>query len=115
MIKNYGSLSEKQLNSVINKAQKELEKKKSKQNKAVIAEIKKLASSIGMTVTLTEKTSSAVSAKKKTAAPKRQTKKVAPKYRNPSDASQTWTGRGLKPKWLKELLDQGRTLDEFTI
>jgi DNA-binding protein H-NS len=26
--------------------------------------------------------------------------KVAPKYRNPKDASQTWTGRGRRPLWM---------------
>jgi DNA-binding protein H-NS len=25
---------------------------------------------------------------------------VAPKYRNPENASETWAGRGLKPRWL---------------
>jgi DNA-binding protein H-NS len=28
--------------------------------------------------------------------------KVAPKYRNPKDPSQTWTGRGRRPNWLVE-------------
>jgi len=28
--------------------------------------------------------------------------KVAPKYRNPKDASQTWTGRGRRPRWMVE-------------
>ena len=36
--------------------------------------------------------------------------KVAPKYRNPSDANQTWTGRGISPAWIKALKDAG-TLD----
>jgi DNA-binding protein H-NS len=26
--------------------------------------------------------------------------KVAPKYRNPKDPNQTWTGRGRRPTWL---------------
>ena len=26
--------------------------------------------------------------------------KVAPKYRNPKDPSQTWTGRGRRPLWI---------------
>ena len=33
--------------------------------------------------------------------------KVAPKYRNPSDANQTWTGRGISPAWIKALMDAG--------
>lgn len=27
--------------------------------------------------------------------------KVAPKYRNPANASETWTGRGREPLWIK--------------
>ena len=34
--------------------------------------------------------------------------KVAPKYRNPSDANQTWTGRGISPAWIKALKDAGK-------
>ena len=32
------------------------------------------------------------------------------KYRNPKDASQTWTGRGRKPNWLVEAVSQGAKL-----
>ena len=38
---------------------------------------------------------------------------VAPKYRGPND--ETWTGRGLMPRWLSALVVQGRTKDEFAI
>ena len=34
--------------------------------------------------------------------------KVAPKYRNPADASQTWTGRGKSPIWVAELKKAGK-------
>jgi DNA-binding protein H-NS len=34
--------------------------------------------------------------------------KVAPKYRNPADASQTWTGRGKSPLWVAELKKAGK-------
>ncbi len=40
--------------------------------------------------------------------------KVAPKYRNPSDANQTWTGRGMSPLWVKALKAAG-TLDAALI
>ena len=30
-----------------------------------------------------------------------------PKYRNPADASQTWTGRGRQPAWYKAAVDGG--------
>jgi DNA-binding protein H-NS len=33
--------------------------------------------------------------------------KVAVQYRNPSDPSQRWTGRGRQPKWVKEWVKGG--------
>jgi DNA-binding protein H-NS len=41
--------------------------------------------------------------------------KVAPKFRNPKNAEQTWSGRGLKPRWLQEALDRGQKLESFKI
>jgi DNA-binding protein H-NS len=41
--------------------------------------------------------------------------KVAPKYRNPGNADETWTGRGKQPRWLAALTSQGRGVDEFVI
>jgi DNA-binding protein H-NS len=41
-------------------------------------------------------------------------RKVAPKYRDPATGS-TWSGRGLKPKWLAAALAQGRQLSEFAL
>lgn len=41
--------------------------------------------------------------------------KVAPKYRNPENPSETWAGRGLKPRWLTAALKGGKKLDDFKI
>lgn len=41
--------------------------------------------------------------------------KGAPKYRNPADASQTWSGRGRQPGWIKEGLAKGKALADFAI
>ena len=41
--------------------------------------------------------------------------KVAPKYRNPANAEQTWAGRGMPPKWLSAELAKGRRLEDFLI
>lgn len=38
-----------------------------------------------------------------------------PKYRNPAEPTQTWTGRGRKPKWIIEALDSGKALKSFEI
>jgi DNA-binding protein H-NS len=40
--------------------------------------------------------------------------KVAAKYRNPATGD-TWSGRGLKPKWLRAALEAGRDIGEFTL
>ncbi|MFC0676891.1 H-NS family nucleoid-associated regulatory protein [Lysobacter korlensis] len=43
------------------------------------------------------------------------TGKVAPKYRNPDNPAETWTGRGKQPRWLAAYTSQGRSADEFLI
>ncbi len=40
---------------------------------------------------------------------------VAPKYRNPKDPTQTWAGRGLKPRWLTAALASGKKLEDFAV
>lgn len=41
--------------------------------------------------------------------------KVAPKYQNPSNPGETWTGRGQKPGWVRDALAAGKTLDQLLI
>jgi DNA-binding protein H-NS len=38
---------------------------------------------------------------------------ILPRYRNPDDASQTWSGRGRQPTWVTEALAAGKTLDQL--
>jgi DNA-binding protein H-NS len=40
---------------------------------------------------------------------------VAPKYRNPENPSETWAGRGLRPRWLAAALKSGKRLEDFSI
>ena len=40
---------------------------------------------------------------------------VAPKYANPDDPTMTWSGRGRKPRWIVEHLENGKTLDDMLI
>lgn len=39
--------------------------------------------------------------------------KVAPKYRGPN--GETWSGRGVMPRWLAALVAQGKTRESFAI
>lgn len=38
-----------------------------------------------------------------------------PKYRNPEDAAQTWTGRGRKPAWFNTALANGASPEDLEI
>lgn len=101
---NIQELSADELQKLINDAQSELEAKQSGMRKQVIAQIKELAASIGVTVDI-------VGDKKS----KKSTSTVAAKYANPGNPAETWTGRGLAPKWMQALTAEGRSKDEFLI
>jgi DNA-binding protein H-NS len=40
---------------------------------------------------------------------------VAPKFRNPDNPSETWAGRGLKPRWVVSALKAGHKLEDLLI
>jgi len=41
--------------------------------------------------------------------------KVKPKYRNPANPSETWSGRGRQPRWMAALVQKGKAPSEFLI
>jgi len=101
----YNALSEKELQTVIDQAEKALKEKQIIKRKEVIAQIKSLATSIGVTVVIKEDEKKSV----------KKGKKVAAKYYNPADESQKWTGRGVTPKWMRALVEAGHDKSEFLI
>ena len=42
-------------------------------------------------------------------------KPVQPKYRNPENSENTWTGRGRRPVWVEQSLSAGKTLEDLLI
>jgi len=42
-------------------------------------------------------------------------KKVAPKYRNPNNRSETWAGRGAMPRWMAAQIKAGKNREDFAI
>jgi len=40
---------------------------------------------------------------------------VAIKYRDPQNPESTWTGRGMKPRWIRDKLDTGAKIDDFLV
>lgn len=93
-----------QLNDLIQKAEEEKERKKSSEIVALRSQMVAMAGKLGMKV---EDIISYESQKKKTSG--------KPKYRNPANPEQTWTGRGKKPGWLKQALESGAKLEDFAI
>jgi DNA-binding protein H-NS len=78
------------------------------QRAGVINEIKTLMAQHGITVADLSVTG------RKVAHVDKEPSKVAAKYRDPATGS-TWTGRGLKPRWLAAALESGRMQEEFLI
>ena len=75
------------------------------ERKKLAAEFEKKAAELGMTP------EEVIRGSKKA----RQRAPVKPKYRDPSDPSRTWTGRGKQPVWLREALAAGKNLEDFLI
>lgn len=82
---------------------------------AVLANIRSLMAQYGLTAADLSLTTT-----RKTRGPNKATteghvgKTVAAKYRNAATGD-SWSGRGLKPKWLTAQLEQGKKLDDFLI
>lgn len=119
-------LSPKELDALISKAKqrKQTLAKRSSQaevSKALAATAKKhgwtlaelFGSSVGkgsLTATKTAKPGVAPKARKSAA----KGTKVAAKYRHP-ETGQTWSGRGILPKWMTEEIAKGRNREDFAI
>jgi len=74
---------------------------------AAISKVKALMAEFGLTAAdLAGKTVSPRTAKSAS--------KVAPKYKNKA-TGETWTGRGLQPKWLKAAIAGGAQLSDFAL
>lgn len=99
------TLSESELRALINKAESVLKNKEANKKKEVIAKIRELAASIDANVEITE------NVKKND----RKASKVPIKYRHPKDPEKVWTGRGMTPKWMQELVNKGHDRSEFEV
>jgi DNA-binding protein H-NS len=47
--------------------------------------------------------------------PRRPYPKVLPKYQNPTNPAETWSGRGKRPHWVSAYLNAGERLDHLLI
>lgn len=109
--------SAKDLDSLIQQANK---RKKVLTKRTPIGQVRRkltaLAKSQGYTIAELfgdAKASTTAAARKSTKG--RKTGKVAPKYRNPAKPSETWSGRGLPPRWMAALIKKGKKKEDFLI
>ncbi len=107
---NLVSLSVNELEALAVQIQEEIVRKKAIARKNLLADLQKLARDNG--VELDELLAEASGKSSKANKPK---SKVAPKYRNPADAGQTWTGRGRQPLWVAAALSSGKSLKDLEI
>ena len=119
------TLSQKELDSLISQAKKrKTTLKKRKPLATVRARLAAAAKAEGYTIAelfggaAGTRGASAGTGATRAAAPARKGRKlgkVAPKYRNPENASETWTGRGKQPRWMAELVKGGKAVEDFLI
>jgi DNA-binding protein H-NS len=83
----------------------EIKMRREEDKKRIRQEIRELAASIGMTVE--EVLGYGEEKKGKRKIP------LEPKYRNPENPEQTWTGKGHRPAWVKEAVARGVRLEEL--
>ncbi|MDO6461202.1 H-NS histone family protein [Granulosicoccaceae sp. 1_MG-2023] len=99
--------------SEIEEILRERKQNEEKKNK-ILKKVKSLVESEGLSMEEVLSGSAPVKSRKATGA-KRVTRKVQPKYANPKDKSQTWTGRGRKPLWVQDHIKKGGTVEDLAI
>ncbi|HEV2680199.1 MAG TPA: H-NS histone family protein [Rhodanobacter sp.] len=105
------TLSPKELQTLIATANAQMHEARANQIQAVKQKIETLLGSSGLNLE-----DIYPSHGKKAAGKKGKTGSVAPKYRDPSDPSQTWSGRGRQPAWFaKALRRRGVTVESLLI
>lgn len=87
--------------------EREIENTKRQHRAEAISKVRSLMAEYGLTAADLTSKGSAKAASGKSG-------KVAAKYRNAA-TGETWSGRGLQPKWLKAALAAGRKIEEFTV
>ncbi|MCB1916975.1 MAG: H-NS histone family protein [Rhodocyclaceae bacterium] len=115
-----GKLSIPELRRLNKRIEAELKKRDDSAKRDLLKKMQRLAAEHGLSLDDVVGKAAAPGTPRKTAgkgAGKPKTKKivVAPKYRNPDDASMTWTGRGRKPLWVQKWLDDGKAIEELLI
>ncbi len=98
------NMSLKDLKDLQAKVTKAISTFEDRRRKEALAEIEEIARAKGFS--LSELTGASAPRKRAPA---------TPKYANPADKSDTWSGRGRKPRWVDAALKSGKTLSDIAI
>jgi DNA-binding protein H-NS len=107
------SMTRKELEKLGANVDKALEKLAGHEKKAALAAAEKAAKAHGFS--LAEITGGKPVEKTTRKVAKGPKAKSVPKYANPADKTQTWTGKGRQPDWFKAALAAGTTPDDLVI
>ncbi|MGC3940076.1 H-NS family nucleoid-associated regulatory protein [Roseobacter sp. EG26] len=107
------TLTRKQLEKLRSDVDTALEKMTERDRKAALVAVEKAAKAHGFT--LAEIAADAKPSKAKRKVSTKAKVASAPKYANPDDKSQTWSGRGRQPEWFKTALASGKKADQLLI
>ena len=106
------SMTRKELEKLKVNVEKALAKLAEKDKKAALAAVEKAAASQGFSLAELTNGSASKPGRKRKAGPKTAS---APKYKNPADPNQTWTGKGRQPEWFKAAIKSGTSPDAMEI
>lgn len=98
------SLSLKELKSLQSDVAKKIDGYEERKKREALTELEEKAKTLGYS--LSELLGASAPRKRKPA---------KPKYANPANKSETWTGRGRKPRWAEAALKAGKKLEDFAI
>ena len=103
-----GKLSERELMALKRGVEKELKTSRTRAVAAATRELqdaaRKIARKHGLTV-------SEVLGRKRSS----RKASVSARYGNPNDPGQTWSGRGRRPAWFREAMDEGKSAESLEI
>ena len=91
--------------------EKQIEQTRTQERGEAIEKVRALMSEYGLTAA---DLGAKPAGKARSARPAKTASKVAAKYRNAS-TGESWSGRGLQPRWLKAALASGRKLSDFAV
>jgi len=104
------SMTRKELEKLRSDIDKALERLVAEEKKKAIEAAEKAARAHGFSLS-----DLAGDAKAPVKKPRKPMPKPAPKYKNPANPEQTWTGRGRQPVWFREALAAGKSPDDLAI